>query len=94
MGWQTIVPTGSDLALAIRTHEYGKRHFTEVLSEHGMSAFRFAQGQTCFRIHQRQIRPPTLTHGTVERVRTLNAEQWLETWNEESYKVNRDIEKG
>lgn len=93
-GWVTVVPTGSDLALAIRSNEFGLRHFQESIREAGMSQFSFPQGQTCFQIHQRLVRPPTLTHRQMGSIRTLDAEQWIETWNEESYKVNHEIEKG
>lgn len=62
----------------------------------GLVCFIFPPGQPCFRAskHRWIVRPPIWIHDRNEMRRVLKANQFMETFNEEGYKINRALERG
>ena len=90
-GWTTLIDETTNIGQArahyIRTQS--GRHFSvrrEGGALDGLTAFDFPSGQRCFRPHHRPLEKlaiPTINGRTVEGV------EWLDTFNERSYQINK-----
>lgn len=104
-GWVTRVPTGSELANAVRTA--GRRWVSLIVNADGTTTFSFAAGTPCFKASQhRQLRRPDIPdlfvvrggdwrgNPTGERRVHTRPDDWVEHFQEVTAAVADQIEKG
>lgn len=85
MGWQTVVPQGSEHERTVRT---SGRSFREERTSDGQVRFTFSPGQPCFRASQHKVqsgRPAIYGHRNREMngsVRAVRQDEWQERFAE------------
>lgn len=102
-GWESFIDEstvlGQTQAGYIR-HQSGRR-FTESKNEHGITAFKFPAGQTCFREHKEPLeRPPLLLvrngdwrASSVSRVHS-RVDDWVDDFRTHTEGINKLLERG
>lgn len=104
LGWQTIVPEGSDNAALVRSLK-GRYSFTEQAQPGGLVEFTFPAGQACFRASTHRVAlertPVCLVTGGDWRgnpmgtpARTLRVDDWVDDFATHQDRLAREIEKG
>ena len=96
-GFETLIDEatqfGQHQAAYIR-HQSG-RHFTEERQASGLTRFVFPAGQRCFREHKIPLeREPILTRASLGDKVVLERGRWVEDFNENSERINKQRKEG
>lgn len=92
-GWQTTVPMDGPQVFYIR-NESGRR-FVEQANSDGTVTLSFYAGQECFRRHLRKLdREAIYVHRTGHEPKRIEADRFVDTFQEETYKLKKERHNG